>query len=166
MRTILLLFTSLLLFTTASFSTVLKAQASGESTPDETTPVTAIDYLRDVSPILRSKCARCHNEVDPGGGLRLDAGEEMLMGGDSGVAIVPGNSGESRLILAVMQSGDLKMPPLDEAKPLDPEQIAILRQWIDEGAIVPDDTSRVRHWAFEKPVRPPVPQNSSHDVSG
>jgi hypothetical protein len=148
------------------FGTVLKAQTSGESTPEVTNPTAAVDYLRDVSPILRSKCTRCHNEVDSGGGLRLDVVGEMMKGGDSGVAIVPGNSGESRLIMAVMQSTDLKMPPPDEAKPLDAGQIAILRRWIDEGAIVPDGASTVSHWAFMKPVRPPVPQDASSDSSG
>lgn len=117
----------------------------------------AIDYLQDVRPILRTKCATCHSEVDPGGGLRLDSAEGTMQGGDSGAAIVPGNSAESRLIHAVLQTGDLLMPPPDEAKPLEHSQIEILRRWIDQGAIAPEDESQVSHWAFQKPSRPPLP---------
>ena len=124
-----------------------------------------VDYVRDVSPILRSRCATCHNAAEAGGELRLDTAAEVMKGGQNGVAILPGNSGESRLLQAVLQTGELKMPPPDEAKPLEEAQIAILRRWIDEGAVVPAHELPMIHWAFQKPVRPVVPLVSAADIS-
>jgi hypothetical protein len=117
-----------------------------------------VDYVKDVRPILRAKCAMCHNEAEPSGGLRLDAVAHVMKGGDSGPVLVAGNSAESRLIQAVLQTGDLKMPPPEEGKPLEAAQIEILRRWIDDGAKIPDDENQITHWAFLKPVRPAVPQ--------
>jgi len=116
-----------------------------------------VDYLRDIRPILRGRCSTCHNEADPGGGLRLDGAAHVMAGGDSGPIVVPGKSHESRLMEAVLQTGDLKMPPPDEGKPLEPAQIDLLRRWIDQGARVPDDETLVSHWSFQKPVRATVP---------
>ena len=117
-----------------------------------------VDYVKDVRPILRAKCAMCHNEAEPSGGLRLDGVAHVMKGGDSGPVLIPGHSTESRLIQAVVQAGDLKMPPPEEGKPLESAQIEILRRWIDQGAKIPDDENQITHWAFLKPVRPAVPQ--------
>jgi Protein of unknown function (DUF1553)/Protein of unknown function (DUF1549)/Planctomycete cytochrome C len=137
-----------------------------QARPLDDLPQPVVDYLHDVRPILRTKCAICHSEIDPGGGLRLDSAAGVIKGGDSGPVIVPGNSAESRLIQAVMQTGDLIMPPLDEAKPLEERQIEILRGWIDQGAVAPDNESQVSHWAFQKPVRPTVPDVVTAEGSG
>ncbi|MBL8817305.1 MAG: DUF1553 domain-containing protein [Planctomyces sp.] len=153
-----LLFHVLCISAVLAGSLVCFGQSSGQK-PAENDAQTksAVDFLRDVRPILRTKCATCHNEADPSGSLRLDAAAEMMKGGDSGPAIVPGNSNDSRLIQAVMHVGDLKMPPPDDAKPLEAAQISILRRWIDQGAVVPESDSEVSHWSFQKPVRPVVP---------
>jgi hypothetical protein len=124
-----------------------------------------VDYLREVRPILRAKCATCHNESEAGGGLRLDSAAVVMKGGDSGPAIVPGNSQASRLLQAVLQTGDLKMPPPEEAKPLDETQIGILRRWIDQGAVLSEGESSASHWSFQKPVRPAVPAHLPNDGS-
>jgi hypothetical protein len=138
---------------------MLTALAVAQEDPAAATAPAAVDYIRDVRPLLRAKCSMCHNEADAGGGLRLDAAAYMLKGGDSGVAIVAGKSAQSRLIQAVEQTGDLKMPPPEEGKPLEPAQIQILRNWIDQGAIVPEDEAQIQHWSYLKPVRPAVPAN-------
>ena len=75
-----------------------------------------VDYVKDVRPILRAKCAMCHNEAEPSGGLRLDGVAHVMKGGDSGPVLIPGHSTESRLIQAVVQAGDLKMPPPEVAE--------------------------------------------------
>ncbi len=125
-----------------------------------------VDYIKDVRPILRTKCSTCHNEAEAEGGLRLDVSAGVLKGGDSGPAIVPGNSQESLLIQAVRQTDDLKMPPPEEAKPLDESQVEILSRWIDQGAVVPENEFQVNHWAFQKPSRPPVPKIEQADSVG
>jgi hypothetical protein len=79
---------------------------------------------------------RCHNESKRKGGYRLDAPDHVLAAGESGVApVVPGRGGESRLVKMLEGQGefaDLVMPP--KGKPLDFNEVALIRRWIDEGA--------------------------------
>lgn len=130
--------------------------AAAQDTPASSAAL-PVDYLRDVRPILRAKCSMCHNEAESGGGLRLDGIAHVMKGGDSGAAIVAGDSTQSLIIQAVEQSGDLKMPPPEEGKPLEAAQIEILRRWIDQGAVMPEDETQIQHWSYQKPVRPAVP---------
>ena len=86
----------------------------------------------------------------------MDFAEFAYKGGKSGrSAIVPGNPGESELMLRVTAHGEDRMPSKGDA--LSDDQISLLRQWIKEGA------RYAKHWAYEKPVRPKVPsaQNQS-----
>lgn len=123
-----------------------------------------VDYLRDVKPILATRCYRCHSSLAQESNLRLDSVPALAKGGDAGTAIVPGKSGDSRLIAAVLRQGDLKMPP--EGEPLSEKQIATLKAWIDQGAAPPPEgaEAKVDHWAFKKPIRPTVamPANSAY----
>src|SRR5437899_2706085 len=78
-------------------------------------------------------------------------------GGKRGPAIVPANAEKSLLYKAVARSGDLQMPP---GKPLSAEEIAIIRNWINDGAHW--DSAAVAEpgwWSFKKVVRPAVPAN-------
>jgi cytochrome c553 len=122
----------------------------------------AIEFTRDVRPILREHCFSCHGSEKQKSGLRLDRKKEALLGGDSGLAIQPRKSSESLLIRLVSgKDPDRVMPPKGDR--LKSEQIAVLEQWIDSGANWPDDGSQEPgktgrdHWAFRAPVRPPVP---------
>src|SRR5688572_26834543 len=83
-----------------------------------------VEFLTDVKPILAQRCFRCHSSLEQESGLRLDNVPAILKGGDGGAVVVPGNSKESRLILALEQRGELKMPP--EGEPLNAKQIAVL----------------------------------------
>src|SRR5438874_6041548 len=95
----------------------------------------AVDFLHDVKPILAQRCFRCHSSLEQESNLRLDSVAAILKGGDGGAVVVPGKSGESRLIAAVQRHGELKMPP--EGEPLSEPQISALRSWIDAGAPAP-----------------------------
>ena len=119
------------------------AAASGASTQ----PVVAsaaefgggrIDYARDVEPIFLAHCVRCHNDTKQKGGYRLDAREHVLTAGESGdPPVVPGRSGESRLVKMIEGQGefaDMAMPP--KGKPLSFNEVALIRRWIDEGALL------------------------------
>ena len=107
-----------------------------------------VDFNRDIRPILSNNCFQCHGpdshhrEAD----LRLDdesAAKEY--------AIVPGDL-ESELIARITSTdADTIMPPPDSAKSLDERQIALLKQWIADGA------AWSQHWAYERPVRHEVP---------
>jgi hypothetical protein len=121
-----------------------------------------MDYARDIKPILAKHCTTCHGPQKRRSGLRLDSVTAARAGGDSGPALVPGKSGESRLIQAVTGGNDdvAAMPP--KGPPLRAEEIALLRAWIDGGAAIPAsetaaqaDRGSSKHWAFQ-PIRRPV----------
>jgi len=95
-----------------------------------------IDFDRDIQPILDTSCLRCHGPEKPKSHFRLDNPESALKGGDNHTNdIVPGDSGQSVLIHYVSRVvPDSEMPPTGKGDPLTPEQIGLLRAWIDQGA--------------------------------
>jgi hypothetical protein len=126
-----------------------------------------IDFPRDIQPILTRSCLSCHGSTKQKSGLRLDNGADALKGGNSGAAIVPGDSAKSRLIhLVAGLEAELKMPP--NGKALTAAEVGRLRAWIDQGAKWPaslvlksDSTSAVdKHWAYEPIRRPKLPRVS------
>lgn len=119
-----------------------------------------IDYVRDVKPILKSRCYACHGPLKQRSGLRLDAGRLIQQGGDDGAAVVPGKPDESPLVARISaQDASERMPP--EGEPLTTAQIELLKQWIVQGAASPEDEQPEpdprEHWAFRPPQRPAVP---------
>src|SRR5262245_16209764 len=119
----------------------------------------ALDFRRDVEPILHTKCYGCHGPSMQMNGLRFDLKEAAMKGGYSGPALSPGNSAQSLLIQRVVSSKEgFKMPPTGPA--LTSREIGILRGWIDQGALWPDSpltaagaqqlsaSEKKRHWAF------------------
>jgi hypothetical protein len=131
---------------------------------DESRPV-AVDYLRDIKPLLSKRCYACHGALKRNAGLRLDTVGLMRKGGDSGPVITPGNSEESLLTEAISGREGWKMPPEGEGTPLSPQEIASVRGWIDGGAKSPGDerpqADPRKHWSFRPPARPALPQLSS-----
>ena len=93
-----------------------------------------VDFARDVQPIFRQHCYSCHGPAVHQNGLRLDRRADAMRGGTIAV-IGPGNSDGSRLYLRVAGRRDTTMPPTGALKP---EQIDIIKRWIDEGAEWPD----------------------------
>src|SRR5687767_4300363 len=114
-----------------------------------TPPVSAIDYERDVRPIL-TQCFNCHGPRKAQSGLRLDLRQNALRGGDYGVVIVPGRSAESKLIMRLTGSkAGIQMPPTG---PLPEHEIDILRAWIDQGAEMPGRALETAPAASETPA--------------
>jgi mono/diheme cytochrome c family protein len=118
-------------------------------------------FRRDVQPILTAHCVECHGPKKQENGLRLDYGAAVLRGGDNGPPVVAGKAAESLLIQAINGTSEtVSRMPLKKS-PLNETQVAIIRQWIDGGALVPADsaapTTKSTHWAFQKPVRPALP---------
>ena len=116
-----------------------------------------LDFNQDVQPILASNCFSCHGP-DPEmrkAGLRLDLEESAFKNRPGHPdAIVPRHPELSELIKRIESKDPHHLMPQSaqgEAKPMKPEDIAVLKEWVKEGA------QYRPHWAFEKPVRAPLP---------
>lgn len=131
----------------------------------------AVDFSRDIRPLLAKSCFKCHGPESQEAGLRLDVRSLALSGGDSGPAIVAGNGANSRLLhlIAGLDKETGRMPPEGEGDALHSEQIALIRTWIDAGAHWPDELAGdeqavlPRHWSFQPitcPEVPPVQQSN------
>lgn len=110
-----------------------------------------VSFSRDIRPILNQNCVFCHGGVRQKNGVSFIFREEALGVGKSGRrTIVPGKPDASELIARVTSTDpDARMPY--HAPPLSQQQIALLRQWIKEGARWED------HWAFVAPKPQPLP---------
>ncbi len=117
-----------------------------------------IDFAHDVLPLLKESCVQCHANGKSKGGLEMDTREALLAGGESGPSIIEGNSAKSLTIqLVAGQDEDRIMPA--KGKRLTPEQVGILRAWIDQGAVWPKELSLGSRWkqAPLEPRRPEIP---------
>ncbi|MGA0040127.1 MAG: DUF1553 domain-containing protein [Pirellulales bacterium] len=125
-----------------------------------------------IAPLLAESCGTCHGPDNADSGFRIDLRERAVAGGDSGAAgIVPGDAAASEIFRRIASDDeDVRMPA--DGEPLTAEQQALLRRWIDEGAVWPDDVAALgpmlpksasqpnlatTHWSFQPLVRPPVP---------
>lgn len=124
----------------------------------------AADFDREVRPILSERCFTCHgpDQRTRPTGLRFDTEEgafAALAGG--GFAIVKGDVGRSQLIERVTSDDPVRrMPPAYKGMAKLPEsEIAVLRQWIEQGA------GWSKHWSFEAPRRPELPDAANADWS-
>lgn len=109
----------------------------------------AVDFASDVLPILRANCVACHNDKKAEGGLSLESPATILKGGEQGPAAVSGKAGESLLLRFAAGQDATVMPPPDNqvgAKRLTPEQLALIKQWIDSGAAGGVSTLRDVRW--------------------
>ncbi len=114
-----------------------------------TSAKSSIDFNRDVRPILSDKCYSCHgpDEEHREADLRLDVAEEAVADRDGTQAILPGDALQSEVWLRITsEDPDELMPPADSHKSLTPEEIELVRRWIDEGA------KWQSHWAFASPA--------------
>jgi hypothetical protein len=122
------------------------------------------DFTRDIQPILAASCYNCHGPKMQMARLRLDAKQTAFEGGQSGKAIKPGDAAGSILYQRIAGAGDQARMPMG-GKPLPPDKIALIRDWIDHGASWPDSLGATvaevkKHWAFVAPVRPSIPSVS------
>jgi len=118
-------------------------------------PLNAVDFNRDVRPILSDTCFKCHGPGKAEGDLRLDDRENAL---DAGV-LSPGNVEKSEIV-ARLKTDDPEdlMPPPDAHKTLTPAQIQILETWIAEGAVYDD------HWSLVPAKRDADIQSLDHFI--
>ena len=98
-----------------------------------------VTFATDIQPLFAQSCVKCHGAEKPKARLRLDSLEAALKGSENGKVIRPGESAKSLLIQSVgrVLHEDEWMPPPGnkfEIKPLTPQEIGLIRAWIDQGA--------------------------------
>ncbi len=113
----------------------------------------AVDFNRDIQPILSNHCYACHGQDAEArqGGLRLDRREDALAGGDNGPAFVPGDPDSSALVARTLSTNpDEQMPPPKVKKTMTEADKQLLVRWVKEGA------EYAKHWSFE-PIKNAAP---------
>ncbi len=134
--------TNLIKFTlalAATFGLACAAAADTAQLPPASTK-TGVTYATDIKPIFEASCVKCHSGEKPKAKLKLDTLENALKGSKDGKVITAGDSAKSPLVLNVAhlsKDHDSWMPPAHNKAnigPLTPEQIGLIRAWIDQGA--------------------------------
>ncbi len=111
-------------------------------------PRAPVDFARDVQPLLKEHCIKCHGPEEQKNGFRLDR-RSRAFHGVLRPNIIPGSSETSRLYQRVAGTViGTRMPP---DGPLAPEEITLLQRWIDEGAEWPDGLANEAEWAAADP---------------
>ena len=138
-----------LLFPYAAIILLQGLTAAARANPGD--PASSVpDYVKEIRPILADHCFSCHgvDEKARKAKLRLDDRDAALAAG----AFKPGDVEGSELYQRLLTHDPEEiMPPPDSKKPLTPDQIELLRRWVAGGA------PYAKHWAFEPPVKAPVP---------
>jgi Protein of unknown function (DUF1553)/Protein of unknown function (DUF1549)/Planctomycete cytochrome C len=129
---------------------------------------TARLFENNIRPVLVGRCIKCHGPVKAESGLRLDQLQSLLVGGDSGPTLLPGDAAGSLLVQVLDHQHDIKMPP---DKALNEIEIQAFRDWIAQGARWPDQLkltngpelrsgsatqAELAFWAFQ-PLKVPTP---------
>ncbi|MCB1279289.1 PSD1 and planctomycete cytochrome C domain-containing protein [Prosthecobacter sp.] len=116
-------------------------------------PALAVDYEKDIKPLLKERCYTCHGALKQKADLRLDTTAAMRKGGDGGDIL----AGEHALLLERVTTTDKddRMPPEGEGSMLTTEQVAKLKDWIAAGAPAPaneqPEADPRAHWAYQPP---------------
>src|SRR5215467_7618576 len=131
------------------------AQSTARVSRESKAPAQKLSFNQKIQPILSENCYACHGP-DPGARkakLRLDRAEFAYAPHDkSGPAILPGRADKSPLVQKIeARNPKDRMPPPEAHKTLKPEQIALLREWVKQGAVYEE------HWSFLPPKPQPVP---------
>jgi WD40 repeat protein/mono/diheme cytochrome c family protein len=140
-----------------AFLVSLTALPAAEAKP--TNDYAAVDAL------FTQHCLDCHATQEPEGKLVMETFEALMKGGESGVALVPGKSSDSLLVKMIEgrleKDGKKRIMPPGKRKKLQPEEIAVVRSWIDSGALPPKEPAKaVRELVLPK-VEPIVPPRRS-----
>src|SRR5690348_4069981 len=114
----------------------------------------AVDFQREVRPILSENCFQCHgpDKNTRMAGLRLDTRDGAFAARPDGTVIAPGNPQSSLLYQRISHEKEsMRMPPVSTKRTLTDRQKDVLRSWIEQGATWKE------HWSFQAPVRPAPP---------
>ena len=128
----------------------------------------AVDFERDVAPLLIRRCLECHKGKEPSGSLSLESAASLRAGGDSG-PVTNGDDPADSLLLHRVHDDEMPPPLKGVSQALSADERAILDEWIGKGATWPagrtldlyEVTTPMRGgrdwWAFQPISRPAVP---------
>jgi mono/diheme cytochrome c family protein len=122
----------------ATFAFALTAAA--DQTLPPASAKTGVTYATDIKPIFDTSCVKCHSGEKPKARLHMDTLAGVLKGTKEGKIVTPGDSANSFIVKAIAHTTtdhDSWMPPLNNKagiQPLTPDQIGLVRAWIDQGA--------------------------------
>jgi len=154
----------------ALFLSVLLIPGSGLRAQDEADPRPAeqkqISFHRDVRPVFQAHCFGCHQGARGDGGFVMTDSAALVAGGESGeVAIVPGDAAKSYLVEMIVHDADGYAEMPQDADPLPSDQIQLITDWINQGAI-DDSPQHGSAWSIDNPpVYTQGPVVTSMDVS-
>ena len=125
-----------------------------------TSPAADVDYVSQIKSVFKHRCYACHGSLKQEAGLRLDTGRSVRQGSENGVVVQKADVEMSALWKRVTSKDPAeRMPPI--GKPLEPGEIAAIRNWIAAGSPSPADEKSEAdprdHWSFRPPVRPELP---------
>lgn len=132
-------FVALSLVSTLAFAVAVSAQEKKEAVPLQPISVVKVehkgpvDFDKEIQPILARRCLVCHAGTVTEGDLDLSKHAKILEGGGRGPSIVPGKSADSLLVQLAGRTKKPFMPPKKET-PFTPEELALVKLWIDQGA--------------------------------
>jgi len=117
-----------------------------------------LEFNTQIRPILNTHCIACHgpDEGDRQADLRLDTYE-----GATEYAIEPGEPDDSEVIARITtDDADDRMPPAEHGDPLKPEEVELIKRWIEQGA------EYQVHWSFAPIEMPDVPRLQTTENTG
>jgi WD40 repeat protein len=103
-----------------------------------------VDFGKEILPIIKRNCLACHNTKTPEGGLVLETLASIQKGGDGGPSVVAKDAATSLLMTRVTGVEEPLMPPEDNpvgAKPLTPDELGLIKLWIEQGATGKDEVT-------------------------
>ena len=112
--------------------TITETGPTNTNAPDQATsaPASAVSFAKDVRPILQSRCLNCHGGQRTEKGLNISTYDHLIAGSEKGPVLVPGDAANSKMIQLIEQG---KMPK--RGPKVTPDQLAVLIEWINAGAI-------------------------------
>ncbi|QDU04378.1 Planctomycete cytochrome C [Gimesia chilikensis] len=131
-----------------------------------------VSFSRDILPILKTHCLECHTGEEPESSFSLSTRQTTLAGGNYGKAVIPQQPARSLLfqMISGTHSDKIVMPP--EGERLSARKIALIREWIQEGALWPEKlvldnesepNHQKSHWAFQPISNPELPTVRKND---
>jgi WD40 repeat protein len=97
-------------------------------------PKGPVSFINDVAPIMKENCFACHDAKKRKGKLDMTTFAGLRKGGDNEDPIAPGKPDESLLYQLITATAGKRMPPKESGSPLSADKIAVIEQWIKEGA--------------------------------